>query len=160
MSGTPVHPSNMIARRFRNKLQRGNQYRENNPQEQINHIPLESSVSQILLSRIRVRCIRQESTNTDRRSRNANCENILETSIDVAIHFPVPPVRRVRIRPYNRVEKVEQVEQENPPDKNQRRPWTRRDFPVEIRGRNTEEKSNARENGEGNVGHVLQSGWS
>lgn len=101
VAGTSVNASDMITRRFSDELQRGDQDGKNNAKEQVDHIALKSPVSKVLMSRIRVRRVRQESTNTDRRSRDTDGENILESSIDIAVYLSVPPIRRVRVRPYD-----------------------------------------------------------
>ena len=106
------------------------------------------------MSGSRIRRIGQESTDSDGGTRHTDRKRRLDTRIDVAVNFSIPPLYRLRIRPYHRVDETEEVNNEDPPDKDECCPWPRGDFPVEVRRRDTYEEPDTTEDGEGIIRHT------
>lgn len=89
--------------------------------------------------------IGQESTNADGCSWNTDRERGLDARVDVAINLAVPPIFGVITGPYDRIDELEEVEDENPADEDEGRPWTAGDLQVEIGRWNTKKKAETSE---------------
>lgn len=89
--GAAIDSLDMITRVLADELERDNDDRETNSEEEINHIAARTMALQVLLGRIGIRGVGQESTNADSRARDADREHVLEPGVDVAVAIASPP---------------------------------------------------------------------
>ena len=114
-------------------------------------------MSQIRLRRVGIRCICQESTNTDTGSWKADLKNGFDSRIDIAVDFAIRPVVNVIASPDDGVNERQEIQDTNPPDEDESRPWSTRDLPVEVGRGQAKDKTEAGEDCEGDVCH--DGGW-
>ena len=102
-TGAPVNTFDVITRIFADEFERNDDYGESDSEEQIDQIAARPVALQILLRRIRVGSVGQESTNADRGTGDADGEHVLQPSVDITVAIASPPLIDILGSPNQRV---------------------------------------------------------